>query len=157
MEDPKSYIGKETPKFTFEVEKGNIKDFAIAIGDLDPMFYDEEHAKKTRFGGIIASNTFSHTLRGEKTSLLRSIPQIGARIPEKLLHGEHEIEYFNPIRPGDMITFKIKIADISEHEGKRSGKMDAVLLEIPCFNQKGEMVLRYWQTFVIRREKGGKI
>jgi acyl dehydratase len=151
MEDPKSYIGKETPEFTFEIDKGNIRDFAIAIGDLDPMFYDEEYATKTRFKGIIASNTFSHALRGEKSALLRAIPQIGSRIPQNLLHGEHEIEYFKPIHPGDLIRFKIKIADITEREGKRFGKMDAVVLEVPCFNQKGEMVVKYSQTFVVRR------
>jgi len=152
MEDPRTFIGKETPEFSFEVEKGNIRDFAVAIGDLDPMFYDEGYAKKTRFGGIIAPNTFSHTFRGEKTSLLRSIPQIGARIPQKLLHGEHEIEYFKAVRPGDTVTFKIKIADIYEREGKRSGKMDVVVLDIPCFNQDGEEVVKYRQTFVIRRQ-----
>jgi acyl dehydratase len=151
MEDPKSHIGKETPEFTFEVEKGNIRDFAIAIGDLDPMFHDEEYARKTRFGGIIATNTFSHAFRGEKTTLLKAIPQIGARIPQKLLHGEHEIEYFQPVRPGDVIKFKIRIADIHEAEGKRSGKMDVVILDVPCFNQKGEKVIGYKQTFVIRR------
>ena len=152
MEDAQSHIGKESPLFTFEVEKGNIHDFAIAIGDNDPMFYDEAYAKKTRFGGIIASNTFNHTLRGDKSTLLRAIPQIGPRIPEKLLHGEHEIEYFKPLRPGDTITFKIKIVDIFERKGRRSGVMDVVVLEMPCHNQHNENVLNYRQTFVIRRK-----
>lgn len=151
MEDPKSHIGKETPEFTFEVEKGNIRDFALAIGDMDPIFYVVEYAKQTRFGSIIAPNTFSHTFRGEKTDLLQAIPQIGARIPEKLLHGEQEIEYYQPVRPGDVIKCIIKIADIYESEGKRSGKMDVVVLDVPCFNQRGEKVIRYKQTLVIRR------
>jgi len=152
MEDPKSHIGKEAPWFTFEVEKGNIRDFAVAIGDLDPMFFDEDYAKQTRFGGIIASNTFNHAFRGDKSTLLKAIPQTGDNIPEKLLHGEHEIEYFKPVRPGDTIRFKIKIVDIFEREGKRSGVMDVVVLEVPCFNQHDENVLTYRQTFVIRRK-----
>ena len=151
MEDPKSWIGKETPEFTFEVDKNNIVDFAIAVGDPDPMFCDEEYAKKTRFGGTIASNTFSHAFRGEKTQLIRNIPQIGARIPQKNLHGEHEIEYFKPLRPGDKISFKIKFIDIFEREGKRSGTMDVFVLEVPCYNQNKELVLTYRQTFVTRR------
>ena len=151
MEDPKSWIGKETPEFTFKVEKGNILDFALAIGDLDPIYYDEEYAKKSRFGGIIASNTFSHALRGDKSTLIRSIPQIGPRIPQKNLHGEHEIEYFQPLRPGDVIKFRIKIVDIFEREGKRNGTMDVFVLDIPCYNQRGELALRYRQTFVTRR------
>ena len=151
MEDPKSHIGKETSWFTFEVEENNIKDFALAIGDPDPMFQDEEYAKKTRFGGIIAPNTFSHAIRGEKSVLLKAIPQIGPRIPEKLLHGEHEIEYFKPLRPGDVIRFKFTIADIYEREGKRNKTMDVVVLDVPCYDQKNEMTLKYRQTFVIRR------
>ena len=151
MEDPKSWIGKETPEYTFEVEKGNILDFALAIGDLDPMFHDEEYAKKTRLGGIIASNTFSHAFRGDKTALIRAIPKIGARIPQKNLHGEHEIEYFKPLHPGDKISFKFKFVDIFEREGKKSGMMDVFVLEAPCYNQNKELVLKYRQTFVTRR------
>jgi len=152
MEDAQSHIGKESPEYTFEVEKGNIRDFAIAIGDNDPMFYDEDYAENSRFGGIIAPNTFSHALRGNKISLLKNIPQIGERIPEKMLHGEHEIEYFKPLRPGDIITFKIRIADIFTREGKRNGAMDVVVMDVSCRNQYKEKVLIYRQTFLIRRK-----
>jgi len=152
MEDVQSHIGKESPEYTFEVEKGNIRDFAIAIGDNDPMFYDEDYAGNSRFGGIIAPNTFSHALRGNKISLLKNIPQIGERIPEKMLHGEHEIEYFKPLRPGDIITFKIRIADIFRRDGKRNGAMDVVVMDVHCCNQYKEKVLTYRQTFLIRRK-----
>ena len=152
MGDAHSHIGKESPEFTFNVEKGNIQDFAISIGDPDPMFYDEAYAKRSRFGGIIATNTYSHALRGDKIALLKAIPEIGDRIPEKLLHGEHEIEYFKPLRPGDVVTFKIRIADIFTREGKRNGVMDVVVIDVPCYNQNKEKVLAYRQTFVIRRK-----
>ncbi|MFC1886301.1 MaoC family dehydratase N-terminal domain-containing protein [Thermodesulfobacteriota bacterium] len=152
MEDPKSFIGKESAPYVFEVDMNNIHDFALAIGDDDPIFCDKELAKTSRFSGIIASNTFNHALRGDKSTLIRAIPQIGARIPEKLLHGEHEIEYFKPLRPGDTITFTIKIIDIFERTGKRSGVMDVVVLEMACYNQHDENVLNYRQTFVIRRK-----
>lgn len=152
MEDTKSYIGKESPEFVFEVEKGNIRDFAVSIGDNDPLFHNEAYAGNSRFGRIIAPNTFSHALRGNKISLLKSIPPLRDRIPEKLLHGEHEIEYFRPLHPGDVITFKIRIADIFKREGTRNGMMDVVIVEVPCYNQHREKVLTYRQTFVIREE-----
>jgi len=63
---------------------------------------------------------FPTPFAAKKTQLIRNIPQIGARIPQKNLHGEHEIEYFKPLRPGDKISFKIKFIDIFEREGKRS-------------------------------------
>lgn len=42
----------------FEVEKGMIRRFALAVGDPHPLYYDEAFAAKTVHGGIIAPYTF---------------------------------------------------------------------------------------------------
>ena len=35
-----------------EMEKGMFKRFAITIGDPNPLYCDEEYAKKTAYGGV---------------------------------------------------------------------------------------------------------
>ena len=43
----------------YEIEKGMIRRFVRAVGDSNPLWQDEESAKKTSYGGIIAPPTFA--------------------------------------------------------------------------------------------------
>jgi acyl dehydratase len=130
-----------------EVEKGHIRKFAEAIGDDNPLHHDEEYAKKSRYGGIIAPPTFVTTLGFEsKENLMAGLDINYAR----LLHGEQEYEYHKPIMAGDVISFSTKITDITEKQGK-SGAMDIVTTEMTGNNQNGEKVFVGRSTVVIRQ------
>jgi len=41
----KNAIGRSSPPTLNEVEKGAIRRFAEALGDFNPMYYDEEYAR----------------------------------------------------------------------------------------------------------------
>ncbi len=142
----KSAIGKTTPTYTMEVEKGHIRRFAQAIGDDNPLYHDEEYAGKSRYGGIIAPPTFPTTFGFEGEKVLEGLDINYAR----LLHGEQEYEYFRPIMAGDAISFSTKITDVTEKEG-RSGVMDIITTEMTGHNQDGEKVFVGRSTVVIRR------
>jgi hypothetical protein len=45
-------------EWSFPVEAGHIMMFARSVGDPNPVYYDEEAAKTTEVGGIIAPPTF---------------------------------------------------------------------------------------------------
>ena len=142
----KSAIGKTTPTYTMEVEKGHIRRFAQAVGDDNPLYYDEEYAGKSGYGGIIAPPTFPTTFGFEGEKVLEGLDINYAR----LLHGEQEYEYFRPIMAGDAISFSTKITDVTEKEG-RSGVMDIITTEMTGHNQDGEKVFVGRSTVVIRR------
>ena len=126
-------IGKTGEPRTYEVERGHIRRFAEAVGDSNPLFNDEAKARKSRFGGMIATPTFYRTMPSP-------IPQVsfaGAGGAFRGLDGGSEWEYFHPIRPGDRITAQSKLADIREAEG-RLGPMVFVVIETSYTNQFGE-------------------
>ena len=56
-----SVKGKEYPPYAVTVERGKIKEFARAIGDLSPFYLDDEIAKAGPWGDIIAPPTFPIT------------------------------------------------------------------------------------------------
>ena len=119
------------------IEMKAIRDYAGAITWPDPpnpLHVDEEYAKNTRFGGIIAPWSFY-------TSLGREAPMPKLPLPEPRvgMNGGNDYEYFQPIRPGDMITTRSKVIDVSEREGK-AGKLIIVVAERTYINQKGEVV-----------------
>jgi acyl dehydratase len=131
-EEVRKQIGKTAEPRTYEVERGAIRRFADAIGDPNPLFNNEQEARKTRFGGMIASPTF---LR----SLMTAFPEIKLEMTgNRGLDGGSDWEYFVPIRVGDRITVQTRIADIRESEG-RLGPMVLTTIETSYTNQFGEL------------------
>ena len=57
------HIGQRGDPTTVEVEKGAVRKFARAIGETNPLYYDEAYAATTRFGGIVAPPTFVAALK----------------------------------------------------------------------------------------------
>ena len=136
-DEVKAAIGVEVVGPPELIEMKAIKDYARAINWPDPpnpLHVDEEYAKKTRFGGIIAPWSFY-------TSLGRGVPRQHMPLPPARvgMNGGNDYEYFLPIRPGDVITTKSKIADITEREG-RAGKLIFTVSERTFINQNGEVV-----------------
>jgi acyl dehydratase len=137
-------VGKTYPPFTVRVEYGKIREFAEALRDENPLYRDEEAARRSAFGGIIAPPTLSRNFWWE-----------GAQVHHDLgfdwryvLHGEQEFEYHQPIRAGDLLTAQVKIADRYEKAGKRGGKMTFAVIETEYRNGKGETVLVGRRTLI---------
>jgi acyl dehydratase len=133
-DEVRKQIGKTGEARTYEVERGHIRRFAEAIGDPNPLFNDEEHARRTRFGGMIAPPTFYRSMGSPIPNV--ELPSMGAAF--RGLDGGSEWEYFEAIRPGDRITVQSKLADLRESEG-RLGPMVFITIETSYTNQFGKL------------------
>jgi len=128
----------------YEVERDMIKKLADAIGDDNPLWQDEEYAKKGRHGAIIASPTFLALLRLEE--MLELVLSAECSLT-RMMNGGTELEYFLPIKVGDVISVTGKIIDIYERDGK-SGKMIFIISEMTYNNQMGEITAKARNTFL---------
>ena len=134
----KSFIGKTSTPVVMHIERGKIREFARAIKDEDPVYHDEAYAAKEA-GGIVPPVTFLQTVSHWDDGRGR------VRIPfdlKRVLHGEQEYEFLEPIRVGDVLTVVSTITDIFEKPGKRGGSMNFAVTETTYTNQKGEVVCR---------------
>jgi acyl dehydratase len=132
----KSDIGKVGKPVTMRIEAGKIREFAKAIKDRNPLYYDEAVAKQ-EIGGIMPPPTFLMTLAHWDDGEGQPRVQLDIR---RILHGEQEFEYFNPIYVGDTLTAVTKVANIFEKTGGRGGTMKFVVMDTDFTNQKGEKV-----------------
>jgi len=137
-------VGTEYPSVSEEIEKGHMKKWAESIYWPDPpppLFVDEEYAKKTKWGGIIAPPTYFTALGRGGQREAQSENQIETLLPPARvgMNGGNEFEVFGVIRPGDVITSKRKIVDIYERTG-RSGSLIFTISETTWTNQKGEVI-----------------
>ena len=142
----KSMTGKEYPAYSLDVEKGKIREFANAIGDKSPVFYDEKAAKGEGFEGLALPPTFPTVFAMFGGTMMKIIADLKINMA-KMLHGGQEYEYIKPIKPGDTVTGKTKIANIFEKSGK-GGTMDFIVLETTYTNQNGEKVLVDTSTLI---------
>lgn len=134
MDLDQSMIGLKGSVYIYEVEKGHIRSFANAIGDENPLYVDEEHAKSTAYEGLIAPPTFPIAIASENGELPIQLDE------RRMLHGEQEFIYYQPIRPGDRLYCQMKVSDLYERDGK-SGKMQFLVLDTEMKDESGELVV----------------
>ena len=109
--------------------------FSNGIGDLNPLYRDQEYSRWTRFGGLIAHPCFpwTHHWPGRSYWGLPGVHGFGVAI---------DCEYFRNVRPGDRISIWNKVIDIHEKPSKFSGKMAMQYLESTYINQRDEILCR---------------
>jgi acyl dehydratase len=151
----KSKLGMEFPAYTFVVEKDKIIEFAIAVSQkedqeqINPIYYDEEAAKKAGYQGIPVPPTFpTSSFFWTGGGLMATVKTLGIDL-SKLLHREEEYEYFGSIYAGDVLTRKMKVIDMLK-KGTRDKSVEVTVLETELINQRGELVLKY-RTKLIER------
>ena len=144
----KSVIGKEYPPYPVTVERGKIKDFARAIGDLNPFYVDDRVGAASPWGDVIAPPTFPITFRDETADTGALLKDLGTDI-SRVLHGEQEFELHRAIKPGETFLCHGKIVDIYEKTGK-SGPMAFVVRETTVTDRANEIVATIRHVTVIR-------
>lgn len=136
-DEMRAMVGVDSEPLVYEIEKGAIKKFAEAIEDPNPLWQDEDFARKTRYSSIIAPPTFITSLRA-----FDALSRFLAESPVKrIINGGNEIEYFQPVKVGDKIAVTQRIADLREREGKL-GRTVIITLEATFRNQKGEVAAK---------------
>ena len=144
----KDVKGKEYPPFTVTVERGKIKEFARAIGDLSPFYLDDAVGRASEWGDIVAPPTFPITFRDENADTGVMLRDLGVDI-SRILHGEQEFESYKPIRPGETYLCRSRITDIYEKTG-RSGAMAFVVREMTVTDPDNEIVSLVRHITVVR-------
>jgi acyl dehydratase len=140
--------GKAYPPYAVTVERGKIKDFARAIGDLSPFYLDDAVGRASPWGDIIAPPTFPVTFRDESQDTAALLRDLGVDI-SRVLHGEQEFEHVKPIQPGQTYLCRSRVVDIYEKSG-RSGPMAFVVRETTVTDRDNDIVATMRHVTVVR-------
>ncbi len=154
----KESIGKIGSTRVFKVEEGAIKRFADAVDDRNPYYWDEEYARKSKHGSIIAPPGFfgwpTQWARGQTFPItfdasLDLRPALAQAGYSRTLDGGIEYEFFLPVRAGDTLFVTSEIKDIVERAGQES-KLVFVITERTYVNQHDDLVARARATNIYR-------
>jgi acyl dehydratase len=150
-DEMRAAIGKESEPLTVEVDKTTVRIFARAVGYADLIYYDEEYAKSKGYRSLpvpmgFLGNPGNPIFRPDKP------PRPGYIMPfespyKRILNGGTDLEYYEPICAGDVLTSTSKIADILERSGSM-GPMLFIIGETTYKNQEGRVVAKFRGTLV---------
>lgn len=137
------------------VTRKDIKRFAQAIGDPNPLYYDEAYARTTRFKTIVAPPLFGQAFAFEDVPPEQLLPDgspVEAAVPipaRKLVGGGSVFENYIRFKPGDKIVVVSKITDIYTKQGKQ-GRLYFIVHETRFYNQRQELAAKEVSTFIKR-------
>ncbi len=141
--DIKAMVGLETDLPDPEsIDKTTIMRYVQAISDLNPLYIDEEYAKETDYGGIIAPPTYMFDVIPAATEIGndgRDVTRIA--LPGfKVARGGNEYQFLEPARPGDVIMRRGKIVDVFERDSKKVGKIIFIVYDTTYSNQDARVL-----------------
>ncbi len=113
----KELIGQESEPFLLKIELEEVRKFAEASG-----IQLNDQVPATFVGTFIQANIGGFEL---------PIPG--------MIHGEQTITYHRPLSIGDTLTYKRRIKDVYEREG-RSGRLTFVIIETKGYDFSGELL-----------------
>jgi len=142
----KSIIGKEYPPFTVELEKRWVRSFAEAIGDTNPVYFDESAAAAAGYRSLPAPPTFPFAMIMDRNQSFMILDELGID-KRRAMHAEQSFAYHADLCAGDVITGLQKVIDVYD---KKNGALEFLVTETRLQNQRGEHVCDLRTTVVVR-------
>ena len=134
MATDQKFIGKEYKPITYIVGQEKIKEYALAIGDKNPLYH----------GGNIAPPMFVVVFAKEVMDNLFCDKELNLNM-KRLVHGEQEFNFHKMVKANDTIKTTGKIRNIYTKNNN-----DFIELETNSHNQNNELVVDGIWTFIIR-------
>jgi acyl dehydratase len=106
-----SLVGKEYPPIRYEVGREKLREFAIALGETDPVYHDEQAARAAGHPDLPAVPTFPVVLSFRAGAMVSGDPELGLDY-SRLVHGEQAFTYRRPVRAGDRLLATARAAAI---------------------------------------------
>ncbi|MDP9227185.1 MAG: MaoC family dehydratase N-terminal domain-containing protein [Actinomycetota bacterium] len=139
---------EEVLEFSLPVERGKVKEFAVAVGDNNPLFYDREAALESGFPDCVAPPTFTVTQLWAVPREARE-ERLGSGLDySRVLHGEQEFIFTRLPVVGEILKGEMRISRDLSKEGKRGGSMRFVTYESIFRDEEGDEVLRGYYTLI---------
>jgi len=142
-----SHIGAETEEVSILVEQSQLKLFCQATGETNAVFWDAEAARAAGLDGVPTPPTYAQTLLNLspfRTNLVLDVMQVDLA---RMLHGEQAFEHHHPIRVGDILRLKQRVADIYD---KKGGALEFIVLETVARNQDDVLCCTLKSVAVVR-------
>ncbi len=142
----RAQVGCATSPYVCEIEKGAIRRFAEAVGDLNPLYVDEAFARKRGHRSVVAPPTFAASLRPpEEPAWLRGIDRT------RIIAGEQAFIHARPIVAGDVLTCRLHLVAIEDKTSASLGPVQVLTQEVRGIDERGALVFTHRRVSLVCR------
>jgi acyl dehydratase len=140
------WIGHSSDPIVLDIERGRLKFFAKAIGETNPIYFDEAAARAAGYRDLPVPPTFLIAAEFDSNSLFGTLDKLGVPLA-RILHGEQGYTYHKPVYAGDTVTVVPRITDIYD---KKNGALEFIVRDSKVTNSKDELVAEIRTVIVVR-------
>ena len=126
-----------------DVNKAMIRHWCEAMEDGNPLYTDEAYAKTSKYGGIVAPPQMVQAFstpplwpkrEDKQDPFAKAVKRMGDDGYFGIVATTTTQEYLVPMRPGDQLSFKVKLAGLSPEKTTRIGTGHFVTAEYTYIN-----------------------
>ena len=136
--------GKTYEPYEYEVGKEKIREYAAAVGEDNPVYFDRAAATAAGFRDIPAPPMFAVVYSAGSVGPAVLDPAVGINLT-MMVHGGQEFVWGEPVCSGDTITTATEVKDIYERDGRGYYVFESV-----STNPDGQEVVRGTWTNIVR-------
>ena len=137
-----------------EMGRSSLRQYALAIGDFNPLYSDRDFALAHGLRDVMAPPTLICDTWQYVDSDMDDRGDLIGRGPIRELEGlraGNEYEFFRPIHPDDVISAHWTVKDVYEKTG-RTGSLVFQVIQTTFYNQADELLARNTETMFYRPE-----
>ncbi|GAB3963867.1 MaoC family dehydratase N-terminal domain-containing protein [Plantactinospora veratri] len=144
--DP-SFVGRSYPPTPpYQVGREKIREFATAIGAVDPAHHDPDAARALGHADVVAPPTFPFTITMAANRQIVEDPELGVDY-SRVVHGDQRFRYTRPVIAGDELTCVNTVEEILNR-----GAHSFMTTRTEVSTTAGEPVVTVWTKLVVRGE-----
>jgi len=137
-------VGKTFAPVTYAVGREKIREYALAVGETDPLYLDVAAARAAGYADAVAPPMFVVVYAAPAMGPAIFDPAVGLDFA-LMVHGAQEFAWGPLVVAGDEVTTTVGVESIEEHEG--TGRFVFASVSV---NQDGDTVCVGTWTNVVR-------
>ena len=137
-------VGKRYPPVTYAIGREEIKKYALATGETNPLHLDHEAARAAGYRDVVAPPMFAVVYSAPAVGPPLFDPEVGIDFA-RMVHGGQEFAWGPLVVAGDEITTDVTVKSIDERVGN-----GFFVFESTSTNQDGETVCVGTWTNIVR-------
>jgi acyl dehydratase len=137
-------VGKTFPAVTYAVGREKVKEYALAVGETNPIHLDHEAARKAGHADVVAPPMFCVVYKSPAMAPAIFDHDVGMNFA-LMVHGGQEFRWGPLVVAGDEIDTTVTVKSIEERDGR-----GYYVFESTSTNQRGETVCVGTWTNIVR-------
>ena len=132
------------------VEREKIREYAVAVKNDDPSFFEETAADELGYDGLLAPLTFISVFGYQAQIAFFETANVGIQ-DAKIVQVDQELKFLRPIKDGDCLYCDVSVQAVRQWFGA-----EIVVTKNVITNQDGEVVQETYTTLAGRSGEDGE-